>query len=200
MKVKLIAISLAAVVLLTGLWYVALWSPQGGKIEKAKEEQAAAEAKSAELTTRLERLKRLEANKEQLDADLALFSQLIPHSDELDDFILDIHAKAQQAGIEFVSIAPSEPQVGTGAATTGGPLSVGLSMSATGDYFALLRFLEQVRDGERLVTIDNLTLSGGDGASLTAAISGRMFIRGATPVPAAGATDPVAAVPATEGA
>lgn len=204
MKVKLIAITLAAVVALTGLWYVGLWSPQGDKIEKAKTEQAAAEARSAELATRLDRLKRLEKNKEELDAARTLFATLIPDSDELDTFLLDIHAKAQASGIEFMSIAPAKPAPATaapaGAAAPGGAISVGLSMQASGDYFALLRFLEQVRDGERLVTIDNLTMSGGEGGNLTASISGRMFIRGATPAPAPVAADPAAAAPATEGA
>lgn len=202
MKVKLIAITLAAVVALTGLWYVALWSPQGDKIDKAEAEQAVAEARSAELATRLARLKKLEENKDQLDAERALFATLIPDSDELDTFLLDIHAKAQASGIDFMSIAPAQPAAAgaPAGAAAGGAVPVGLNMQASGDYFALLRFLEQVRDGERLVTIDNLTMSGGEGGNLTASISGRMFIRGATPAPAPVAADPSAAAPATEGA
>lgn len=197
MRAKLIAVTVGAVVVLTGLWYVALWSPQGGKIEDAKTEKLAAEARTAELTTRLARLKSLEANKDQLDAEKARFAALMPDSDELDQFILSINAKAKASGVDFVSIAPVQPADGAASAVAGGAVPVSLSVQANGDYFALLRFLEQIRDGERLVTIDNLTMSGGEGGALTASITGRMFVRGAAPAPTS--TDPAAA-PATEGA
>lgn len=190
MKVKLIAITVAAAVALTGIWFVALWSPQGGKIDDAKAEQAAAETQAADLQARLTRLKKLEANKDQLDADKALFSALIPDTDQLDAFILDINQKAKESGIEFVSIAPSQPAPEASA----GPVPVALSIQANGDYFALLRFMEKLRDGQRLVTIDNFTLSGGEGGQLSAAIAGRMFVRGA------GAPPPAPAPAPTEGA
>lgn len=183
MKIKLVVMTLGALIALTGVWYVALWSPQGGKLEDAREEEAAAKAEADALEVRLNRLENLAANKAQLDADRDRFAALIPDADELDTFILDIHARAQQSGIQFVSIAPTQPADDVLAA--GGPVPVQLSMQATGDYFALLRFLEQMRDGDRLVTVEGFTLGkSGEGNSLNAAITARMFIRSGTPVPA----------------
>ncbi|MGI8793157.1 MAG: type 4a pilus biogenesis protein PilO [Acidimicrobiales bacterium] len=192
MKIKLIAITLAAVVAVTGIWYAMLWSPQGDKLDDAKAEQVAAEAQSAELETRLARLQRLEANKEELERNKELFAALIPDQDELDTFILDIFERAKASGIEFVSVAPAQPPLDSLAQAVG-PVPVNLTMQVTGDYFAILRFLEQVRDGERLVTVDNLTMSAGGVNGLTASIAGRMFIRGT------GVEAPVEAPAPTEG-
>ena len=64
---------------------------------------------------------------------------------------------------------------------------MGLQIQVTGDYFAILRFLEAVRDGDRLITVDSFSLSkGGEGNQMSASIGGRMFVnpaQAAAPVP-----------------
>lgn len=196
MKPKLILIGVGAALLITAVWFFAVWSPQGKKLDSAKAEQAAAVQRSSELQARLTRLKKLEANAEVLERDRALLATAIPTADELDDFILQVNDKASKAGVSFLSIAPQQPAAGGAApagAAPGGPTPVGLQMQVTGDYFAILRFLEQLRDGERLVTVETFSLAkGGEGGGMSASIGGRMFISPAVSVPTAAPTTPSA--------
>jgi len=191
-KPKLILIGVGAALLVTAVWYFALWSPQGKKLDEAKAEQAAAEQRSVELQTRLTRLQLLERNADVLERDRALLASAIPTADQLDDFILAVNERATKSGVSFVSIAPQQPG-GAGAApgaATAGPTPIGLQIQVTGDYFALLRFMEQLRDGERLVTVENFSLSGGGqgGGEMSASIGGRMFIAPAVVIPTAAPT------------
>ena len=58
---------------------------------------------------------------------------------------------------------------------------------------AALRFLEQLRDGERLMTVENFSLSkGGEGGQMSASIGGRMFMNPQAATPVAAATTPSA--------
>jgi Tfp pilus assembly protein PilO len=201
-KAKLILIGVGAALLITAVWFFALWSPQGKDIDQAKADQAAAEQRASELTARLARLKKLEANADVLERDRALLATAIPTADELDNFLLQVNERASRAGVDFVSIAPQQPGGGGDAPSAvaspapgavAGPTPVGLQIQVTGDYFALLRFMEQLRDGERLVTVENFSLSkGGEGNEMSASIGGRMFIAPSVAVPAATPTTPSA--------
>jgi Tfp pilus assembly protein PilO len=196
-KAKLILIGVGAALLITAVWYFALWSPQGKDLDKAKADQAAAEQRASELSARLTRLKKLEANADVLERDRALLATAIPTADQLDAFLLQVNERASKAGVDFVSIAPQQPGA-TGAApgvaaATAGPTPVGLQIQVTGDYFALLRFMEQLRDGQRLVTVENFSLSkGGEGNEMSASIGGRMFIAPSVAVPTVTPTAPSA--------
>ena len=80
MKPKLILIGVGAALLVTAVWYFALWSPQGKKLDEAKAERALAEQRSVELQTRLTRLQILERNADVLERDRALLATAIPVS------------------------------------------------------------------------------------------------------------------------
>jgi Tfp pilus assembly protein PilO len=194
-KAKLILIGVGAALLITAVWFFALWSPQGKDLDQAKADKAAAEQRASELSARLTRLKKLEANADVLERDRALLATAIPTADQLDNFLLQVNDRAAKAGVEFVSIAPQQPGGAAAApgAAAAGPTPIGLQMQVTGDYFAILRFMEQLRDGERLVTVENFSLSkGGEGNEMSASIGGRMFIAPSVAVPAATPTTPSA--------
>jgi len=191
-KAKLILIGVGASLLITLIWFVALWSPQGKDLDQAKADKAAAEQRASELAARLTRLQKLEANADVLERDRALLATAIPTADQLDAFLLQVNERATRAGVDFVSIAPQQPGGGEaaapGAAATSGPTPIGLQIQVNGDYFALLRFLEQLRDGERLVTVESFSLSSSEGPRMSASIGGRMFIAPSVTVPAAAPT------------
>lgn len=187
MKPKLILLGVGAAILITAVWYFALWSPKGEDLDKARADLAAQEQRASELSARLVRLKKLEANADVLERDRALLATAIPTADQLDTFLLQVNERAARAGVDFTSIAPQQPAPGAAAPGAAvGPTPVGLQMQVTGDYFAILRFLEQLRDGERLVTVENFSLSkGGEGNQMSASIGGRMFIAPTVVVPTA---------------
>ncbi|HEX2849395.1 MAG TPA: type 4a pilus biogenesis protein PilO [Acidimicrobiales bacterium] len=191
MKAKLILIGVGGAVVIAALWFFLLWKPQGDHLSKAKADKAAAQVRVDQLSTQLAHLKKLEANAAVLERDRALLAAAIPSSDQLDAFILSTNEKAATAGVSFVSISPQQPgaaNAAPGAAAASGPQVVGLQIQVTGDYFAILRFLEALRDGDRLVTVENFSLSkGGEGNQMSASIGGRMFVN---PAQAAAAPAP----------
>lgn len=191
MKAKLILIGVGAALVLSGIWFMVLWSPQGKNLDKAREDKAVAERRASELQTRLTHLKRLEANAAVLEQERARLATAIPTTDEVDKFLLAVNERASRSGVSFVSVAPTPPAAAAPGAGAGAPQSIGLQMQVTGDYFAILSFLEKLRDGERLVTVETFSLSkGGEGNQLSASISGRMFL--SPQVAAAAATTPSA--------
>lgn len=193
-KTKLILAGVLASVAVVGLWYVLLWSPTKGNLGKANSRKAAAESQTQTLLTHLATLKQLEARKPQLDADRNLLATAIPDRDQLDAFILGIDRTAADARVSFVSIAPTPPAAAPPQpGTPPGPPTVNLSIQVSGDYFSILRFLDLVRDGDRLVTVQNVSLAkGGTNGEMTASITGRMFLAQLA-TPAAGAPAPAPA-------
>jgi Tfp pilus assembly protein PilO len=188
-KARIIGFAVGAAVLLTILWYFVLYSPQSDKLDQAKADKAAQEARESELQARLGRLQRLQANASVLEAERVKFATAVPESDDLDKFILDVNSRASAAGVAFVSIAPAQPTAGGPPAAAGAPTPIALQMQVQGDYFAILRFMEALRDGPRLVTVENFSLSGGGAGpgagQMSASIGGRMYISpgASTPVP-----------------
>jgi len=199
-KVKLALIGIGGALLLSVAWYFALWTPASNNLTEAKDRDVAAQTQVDSLSTELARLKALEKNKEQLDADVEALAALLPEEDMLDTFILELNDIATTAGVTLQSLSPGEPAlqpVGAAAGTAGGtaatgPIPVTLQMQVQGDYFAILRFMDALRDGTRLVTANNLSLSGGaDAGQMSASIGGAMYI--ARPVVPAAATTPTTA-------
>ena len=182
MKTKLIVIGVVSAVALTGLWFVALWRPQTKSLDTAKIERATAQKDLDTLRNRLTRLKQLEANAAVLERDKALLSAALPDTDQLDQFILQVNEKASASGVSFVSVAPTEPTADRPAASSSsagaqaGPISIGLQLQVAGDYHSIMRFLETLRDGERLVTVENLQMTKPTDGTMTAAIKGKMFV------------------------
>ena len=193
MKARLALIGIGASIVLIGAWFFLLWKPAGEDLDKAKADKAAAMQRADQLQTRLTHLKQLEANAEVLERDRALLAEAIPSSDLVDQFILQVNERASRAGVSFVSVSPQQPNTGAaapGAAGAAGPTNIGLQIQVTGDYFQLLRFLEELRDGPRLVTVDTFSLSkGGEGGGMSASIGGRMFMN---PTAAAAVQTPAA--------
>lgn len=190
MKARLALVGIGASILLIGAWFFLLWSPASDDLDKAKDDRAAEVKRADELEVRLAHLKNLESNAEVLERDRALLAEAIPSADLLDQFILQVNERAARSGVAFVSVSPQQPGAAGAApgAAASGPTSVGLQIQATGDYFQLLRFLEELRDGPRLVTVDTFSLSkGGEGNQMSASIGGRMFLN---PTVAAAATTP----------
>lgn len=191
-RARTIVIGVVAAIVMIGVWYFFLWSPAGKDLTKAKADRAAAEQQRDQLQARLTHLKKLQANQAQLEADRDKLQERIPNSDQLDQFILEVNDRATKAGVTFVSISPQQPAAtaagappGAGTAATAATPVV-MQLQVTGDYFAILRFMEAMRDGPRLFTVDTLALSkGGQGPNeLSASIGARMFVSKQASTPA----------------
>ena len=206
MNRKVLLIAAGAAVALVAVWFLLLWSPQGAKLDAARERQAEAEDANGALALRIERLRDLRARRPELEADLVALRSAVPESPELDDFLLDTDAAADRAGVDITSVSPGKPAAagdaaaGTTAAATPAPAAapataatdtavatagtppsaISLSLDASGGYFQILDFINRLDDLPRIVVVDSLSLSGGGSGDASASGTGDTAATGGT--------------------
>lgn len=181
MKPKLILIGVGAALVLTGAWFFLLWKPAGADLDKARADKVTAEQEASKLQVRLSHLKKLEENASVLEESRSLLATAIPSADKLDEFILQVNERAARAGVSFVSVAPTPPSAPVGSSAAS---AVNLQLQVSGDYFQVMRFLEEMRDGPRLFTVDSFSLNPASDGKMSAAISSRMFVNPSAPAEA----------------
>jgi Tfp pilus assembly protein PilO len=168
----------AAVVLLL-MWFLLLWSPQGSKLSAARERTTAADTANEALQVRLQRLQAAQGDAPRLMAQLDSLRRAVPDDPQLAAFILDANDAASEADVDFLSISPGLPELGSG----GLPPTIPLSINVTGEYFSVLDYLDRLDDLPRLVVIETIGLTpiGDDsgasdtGEMLSVTIVGSMF-------------------------
>lgn len=193
MNQRVIGIGAAAAVFILVLWYFFLWSPQGSRIEDAKERRSQAEQLEAELRSRLQRLQEQKRNEAATRSQIEILRVAIPDQPNLAQFILDANDAATRSGIDFLSVAPTPPTPPSNAAgATNAPADIRLGLNITGGYFQVIDFVNRLNELPRLVVIDNLSVSASGDGALSVTIQARMFV---SSVPA-GSSAPAAAAPA----
>ena len=191
MNRRLVLIGFGAAGVLLVLWFLLLWGPQGGRLEDAKARRAAAEDQNGTLEVRLARLQEAQERAPQLLADLERLRAAVPDDPALAQFILDANTIAEDAGVEFLSIAPGPPS----ASLTGGPPVVNLQIAVDGGYFQVLDYLDRLDALSRVVVVDSLALTPSTDAgqvNIGVQLSARMFTSALLPTAGAAGTDPSA--------
>ena len=168
-----------------------------GKAKSAVQKEFAA-AKTAEqgLRANLAQLRKLAADTQGREAELARLGRLIPAEADVAGAILTLDATAREAQVAWSTLTPSPPAAG---AAAGGPATLGLTIKVGGTFHQILDYLGRLESLDRLVVVDRVALTGGSATTngspgLEADLSARMF---AATGPAAAAT--AAASPAGSG-
>lgn len=165
----------AAGLVVVAAWFLLLWAPRGADLDDARDREAAAEDRASQLEVRLAQLEDADRRRPELLADGQRLAAAVPAAAELAEFLLAADRAAEEAHVEFVSVAPS-PAV---AAATGGPTEIPLAIEVGGDYFSVLDYLDRMLALPRLVVLDTVDVSAsGEGAELALSITGRMFSTG----------------------
>lgn len=221
----IIAAAIASVVILLG-WYFILWSPAKDDLTKAEDRTESAEQQERQLEQAIARLRSAQRNEPLLRAQLETLRTAIPDVPNLAQFILDTNDAAARSGIDFISIAPSEPRPAAGAPTTTttraagnttttrrsgtattsttvravSPAEIVIALQIQGGYFPVLDFLNRLDAMPRLVVIDSINVSVDQVTSrLSVALNTRMFTR-AVPAGFAGAAATTTTTAAAGGA
>ena len=188
----------AAALVVLVLWYMLLWSPRKADLAEATERREAAEAKRDELTIRVARLRASQKDEPLKRAQVEALRTTVPDEPNLAAFILDTNDAAAKAGIDFISVAPSEPApavlgapgvatiasaqpAGTTVAAGTPPAEIKVQLQITGGYFQVLDFLNRMNELPRLVVTDSLTVNSDEKAKLTVGMTARMFVRTVPP-------------------
>jgi Tfp pilus assembly protein PilO len=171
--------------LILGAWWQLLWNPQSSALSQAHTADQTASTGLIQAGQTLGHLKHLQTISPQLTALEEKLSNAVPNGTSFDTFLISLNQMADVAGVQLQSVAPTTPTVSTGGLST-----VAISLSFSGGYFNVQRFLDELKSGSRLVIIDSLSEapdSSGSGSvgSTPVAVSLRLHIlSGLAPPPA----------------
>lgn len=191
----------AALVAVLVAWYLIVYSPKGDQLDKTKADVSAEVKTTQDLRGQLSRLRAQAKNASQQQALLGRLNDAVPEQPDEADFILQANAIAEEAGIEFLSISPSPPAAGTG-----GPSTIGLTITINGSFFQVKNYLTKLESLDRLVIVDGINLSAGgsteaatsgDGITLSVTLTARMFTQAVPTTAGADGTVPAPTDPGT---
>jgi Tfp pilus assembly protein PilO len=169
-------VSLGVILLLTVIWYGALFRPQSARLKAEHRDYAAAEVKLEQLRTQAASLQALE---KQVPADrqrLTALDSEVPTTPDLKDVLGELHDSASTSGVQLQSVSPSNPPTSTGASqSTSGPAAIQLTMTAAGSYSQLMDFVTHLTQMARAVAVNNLSLSAGNSGAVTANLTANIF-------------------------
>src|SRR5690349_4456 len=126
-----------------------------GKVSKAKEELASAQATQQTLTIQQNALEDTKANAAQNRKTIQEVHHKIPPTADEPGLLLLINGAALDSGLDLATISPSTP---TFDATTG-LSTITLSVSATGTYSDVTAFVYRVETLPRAAKVTALTLT-----------------------------------------
>ena len=160
--------------LLIGSWFL-LVSPKKAAAADLTTQTDAQIAANAQLETQISVLKAQSKDLPEMQAKLARLETKIPSDPQLPTLIRQLSEAADQAGVNLVSLTPSAPAVvgvtpGTTVTDTAGALNaITLGIVATGGYFELQQFFNEVENMPRalLVNKSDLTDTPTDGSTTT---------------------------------
>ena len=187
-------IALALVVLL--VFYFFFVRARQGELDELRVQVENEEATTVQLRATLDRLRALQEQAPQLEAELTEIRELVPQKNQVPNFIFASQEAANEAGVELTILSPELPKTPPEGAQLA---EVRLQMAANGGYFAIQDFMRRLIDLDRALRIDILTMTAAPGTESTETevslnITARIFFE--LPVVEAPSTDPAVTDPA----
>jgi Tfp pilus assembly protein PilO len=156
MSRRALLVGVVGVVVIVAIWYVALWSPRGTALQRARADRDAAQDEVSGARLDLARLQAAAKDRPALEAQLASLRSAVPPDSELAALIDGIDSAAKEAGVSFVSVTPTPPAA---PAVAGAPSAIALNIQLKGGYFSELELLRQLAALDRVVVVDGVTLT-----------------------------------------
>lgn len=204
--------TIGAVILIFLIWWFLLWGPRNRSYNDANAAGQQADSQVQQLRAEVSRLKSIRQQIPELQAEMARLQAAVPDKPELDQIILRLNSAAVDAGVDLLSISPTQPTATSAthtAGAAGGPPAIKIALSLKGGYEELLDFINRIDSPPRLLVIDTLGLSsnattpgasptggpagGGSAAELNISMSVRVFVT--TAPPAVGSTTTKTTIP-----
>jgi Tfp pilus assembly protein PilO len=178
MSRKVIAIAVAALVAIGGIWYVALWAPQGTSLKKANASATSAEQKESTLKAQVAALQLQRAQLPVLQAQMAQLSQAVPAVAGIDKVIDNVTAVALASGVTLSSLSPPALGATAAGAAASGVIPMSMTVTVSGTYFQIVDFINKLNSMPRLAVVDGFNLATPDKTSgkISTTISARVFL------------------------
>ncbi len=182
-----IALAVMGAIVLAYGWNSVFLSSKSEAKAAVQKELAAAKTAERELRANLSQLRKLAADTQSREAELARLGRLIPAEADVAGAILALDATAKEAQVAWSTFTPAPPA----AATAGGPAALGLTIRVGGTFHQILDYLGRLEALDRLVVVDSVGLTGTNSTTpgspgLEADLKARMFAaKGPAPATAA---------------
>lgn len=171
----LIAVLVGLVIL--ALWWFLFWRGSTTTIDDIEADLQTAVQEQETLEARITRLVELQRQQGQFDAAVAEISVSIPEDPSEAALLESIRALARDSGLvinQLSAVPPVESLLGEGL------YEIALNLGIEGEYFRTLQFLFDLEDLDRLIRIDQISISAtlDDATStnnLQTNLSGRAF-------------------------
>lgn len=159
---------LAGVALLAGWWF-AWMSPQASKLSVAHAQQTTDQMTIAGLEARISQLHSVARKERQAKQLVRLFTRAVPPRPDAPVLVVQIYhlATAQHLQLESITDNAVDP--------AGGYATIPLSLSVSGSRAGITRFVNGLYDLPRLVTVQQLQLSGPSAGNVVSATSGTNY-------------------------
>ncbi|HUZ11136.1 MAG TPA: type 4a pilus biogenesis protein PilO [Acidimicrobiales bacterium] len=152
----LIALGVGLVVLL--IWLLAFFLPQGKDLSKYHAQQQQLQTQQSQLEVQLAQLRATSKATPRLLALQAQYTNLVPPTADIYNYINLMSSTAAASGMHLVSITPSS----TGTPVPGTSLqAIPVSLVTTGSYDSTLGFIKAVYALPRLTVVNSMSLTGG---------------------------------------
>ncbi|PIR82905.1 hypothetical protein COU19_03140 [Candidatus Kaiserbacteria bacterium CG10_big_fil_rev_8_21_14_0_10_56_12] len=167
---------------IAGALYFAYVSPTwSGRIADTKTAIASSDAALVAAHDYKDKQNKLAEERDALDpADLARLNALLPDSVDNVGLILSLNALADRSGLTLsnidVSSNANSAQENSGGLLNASPTnSIGLSVSAAGQYGAFLTFLSGIESSQRLLDVSDITITGSNTSTYTYHLTIRIY-------------------------
>ncbi|MBT8199920.1 MAG: type 4a pilus biogenesis protein PilO [Acidimicrobiia bacterium] len=150
----LIAVLVGLVIL--ALWWFLFWRGSTATIDDIEADIQTASQEQETLEARIARLLELQRQQGQFDAAVAEISVSIPEDPSEAALLESIRSLARDSGlaiIQLTAIPPAESTLGEGL------YEIALNLGIEGEYFRTLQFLFDLEDLDRLIRVDQLSIS-----------------------------------------
>ena len=145
--------------------------PRGAEVATVRADIDVAQQELAALEANLAALRAAQAAGTAA-ADLEAIRVALPTTPELPNLFAALQAAATTANVGLSSIAPGVPAV----SAAGSASVIPLSLTVSGEYFALARFLHELETLPRITRVSAVSISGGgDTATLAMQVTAEVY-------------------------
>ncbi len=153
--------ALGVLVLLAGIWYFAWWSPEGHKLASVQAQQLTAQQRVDQLQTSLNVLEHENSVVQRYRNFLTFFGSEVPVQPEQGQLVYQLGKLETADNVQLTSIDVST----TVPAATGSALStIPVTMSVSGPHANVMKFLSDLYQLPRLITIQSVAPAPSQGA------------------------------------
>jgi len=147
--------------------------PKGSAVRAKNQQVAKAQQQEMSLVAQLSELKADAEKAGQAHRQIAKFQAEVPPTADLPGLIRLLNSTADRAGVDFMSVTPSQPALSVDSKYSTVPTQINMG----GSYFALDQFLFRLENLSRIANVSSITVSptSADGSQLTLTMSAAFY-------------------------